>query len=99
DVRETSYDPKAFEAAARDLERGRVDVIYAVTTLVAVAAKRATTHTPIVFFAGADPVAMGLVESVAKPGGRLTGVHGLSRDLTPKRLALLKEMMPKLARV
>jgi putative ABC transport system substrate-binding protein len=99
DVRETPYDPKAFEAAARDLERGRVDVIYTVTTLVAVAAKRATTQTPIVFFAGSDPVAIGLVESVAKPGGQLTGVHGLSRDLTSKRLALLKEMMPKLARV
>jgi ABC-type uncharacterized transport system substrate-binding protein len=52
-----------------------------------------------VFFAGADPVAAGLVDSQAKPGGRLTGIHGLSRDLTAKRLEILKEMIPGLGRV
>ena len=45
------------------------------------------------FYVGIDPVASGLVESLAKPGGRLTGVHGLSRDVTPKRLAVLKGTM------
>src|SRR5262245_45601647 len=81
-IRETKSDPRTAEEAARDLERERVDLIYAVTSQVAIAAKRATERTPIVFYAGADPVALGLVESLAKPGGRLTGVHGRSRDVT-----------------
>ena len=80
DIRETPYDLKAVEAVARDLEREKVDLIYAVTTPVAIPVKRATTHTPIVFFAGADPVAAGLVESLARPGGRPTGVLGRTRD-------------------
>ena len=99
DIRETKGDAQAAEEAARDLERGKVDLIYAVTSQVAVAAKRATVQTPIVFYVGADPVALGLVESLAKPGGRLTGVHGLSRQVTAKRLAVLKEMIPRLGRV
>ena len=85
--------------AARDLERGRAELIYTVTTQVTVAAKQATAQTPIVFYVGVDPVAEGLVESLAKPGGRLTGFHGLSRDLTVKRLEVLKEIVPKLGRV
>jgi putative tryptophan/tyrosine transport system substrate-binding protein len=99
DIRKTSGDPKAAEEAARDLERGTVDLIYTVTSQVTVAARRATARTPIVFYVGTDPVALGLVESFAKPGGRLTGVHGLSRDVTAKRLAILKEMIPRLHRV
>ena len=99
DIRETTNDQEGAEAAARDLERGKVDLIYAVTSQVTIAAKQATVQTPIVFYVGVDPVALGLVESVAKPGGRLTGVHGLSRDVTAKRLAVLKEMIPKLHRV
>ena len=51
------------------------------------------------FYAGADPVAVGLVESFRKPGGRLTGIHGQFSDLTAKRLELLKEMIPRLRRV
>jgi putative ABC transport system substrate-binding protein len=98
DIRPTS-DLKAVEEAARDLERGKVDLIYTVATSVTIAAKRATVHTPIVFFAGSDPVAAGLVESLAKPGRRLTGVHSLSTDLTAKRLEILKEMVPRLGRV
>jgi len=99
DIRKTTGDPKAAEEAARDLERGNVDLIYTVTSQVTVAARRATARTPIVFYVGADPVALGLVESFAKPGGRLTGVHGLSRDVTAKRLAVLQEMIPRLHRV
>ena len=93
------YSPQLAEEAARDLEQSKVDVIYAVTSQIAIAAKRGTTRTPIVFYVGVDPVALGLVDSPAKPGGRLTGVHGLSRDVTAKRLAVLKEMMPHLRRV
>ena len=51
------------------------------------------------FYAGTDPVAVGLVESFRKPGGRLTGIHGQFTDLTAKRLQLLKEMVPRLRRV
>jgi putative ABC transport system substrate-binding protein len=98
DIRASS-DLQAVEEAAKDLERGKVDLIYTVATSVTIAAKRATVHTPIVFFAGSDPVAAGLVESFAHPGGRLTGVHSLSTDLTAKRLEILKEMMPTLGRV
>ena len=61
--------------------------------------KRATTVVPIVFAVGSDPVANGLVESFAKPGGRLTGIHFLSADLTGKRLEILKEIFPALRKV
>src|SRR5262249_36015275 len=99
DIRETPYDLNAVEAVAPGLQRGKVDPIYAVTTPIAIPVKRATTHPPIVFFAGADPVAAGLVESLAGPGGRLTGVLGRATDLTPKRLEILKEIIPRLRRV
>jgi putative ABC transport system substrate-binding protein len=98
DIRDTKGDLKAVEQAAKSLERGKVNLIYAMTTSVALAVKRATSQTPIVFYAGTDPVAAGLVASLAKPGGRLTGVHTLVTDLTGKRLEILKEILPKLRR-
>jgi putative ABC transport system substrate-binding protein len=98
-VRDTKGDLKSVETAARSLEEHKVDLIYALGTSVTVATKRATKNVPIVFYAGADPVALGLVESFRKPGGRLTGIHGQFADLTAKRLSLLKEMIPKLRRV
>jgi putative ABC transport system substrate-binding protein len=99
DVRDTKGDIKAVEAAARDMERASVELIYSVATSVTVATKRSTTRVPIVFYAGSDPVASGLVESFRKPGGRLTGVHGQSLDITAKRLELLKGIIPRLRRV
>jgi len=99
DIRDTKGDLNTVGEAARDLERRKVDLIYTVTSTVTTAAKRATVQTPIVFYAGTDPVAAELVASFAKPGGRLTGVHGFSRDLTAKRLEILKEMIPRLGRV
>jgi len=98
-VRDTKGDLKSVGAAARSLEGEKVDLIYALATSVTLAAKRATKNVPIVFYAGTDPVASGLVESFRKPGGRLTGIHGQITDLTAKRLELLKEMVPKLRRV
>ncbi len=98
-VRDAKGDLKAVEAAARELEQDRVDLIYAVTTSVTLATKRVTKSVPIVFYAGADPVAQGLVQSYRKPGGRLTGIHGQLTDVTAKRLELLKEMVPKARRV
>ncbi len=99
EIRDTKGDLKAVEAVARDLEREKVNLIYAVSTSVTIAVKRATADIPIVFNVGTDPVAAGLVESFAKPGGRLTGVHRLTTDLTAKRLEILKEILPKLRRV
>lgn len=98
-VSDSKGDVAAAEVAARRLEVERVDVIVAVTTSVAVAAKRATRAVPIVFYAGTDPVANGLVQSFRQPGGRTTGIHGQSTDLATKRLELLKEMIPALRRV
>ena len=99
EFRDLKGDRNAAEEAARSLERGKVDLIYVVSTSVATMVKRATAEVPIVFAAGADPVAAGLVESFAKPGGRITGVHYLSADLTAKRLEILKEILPQLRRV
>jgi putative tryptophan/tyrosine transport system substrate-binding protein len=97
-VRDTKGDLKSVDAVARNLEAEKVDLIYSLSTSVSLAAKRATKRVPIVFYAGNDPVALGLVESFRKPGGRLTGVHGHA-DLTAKRLELLKAMIPGLRRV
>jgi putative tryptophan/tyrosine transport system substrate-binding protein len=98
-VRDGKGDLKQVEAAARSLEREKVDLIYAVTTSVTLAAKRAMKSVPIVFVAGTDPVSVGLVESFRKPGGRLTGIANQGTGLTAKRLELLKEMVPRLRRV
>jgi len=99
DIREIKYDLQAVEVAASDLEHGNADLLYTVTTSITTAAKRATVHVPIVFFAGSDPVTAGLVESLARSGGRLPGVHTRTMDLTAKRLEILKDLIPKLARV
>lgn len=98
-IRDTKSDPKATEEAAQSFEREKFNVIYALSTAVITTAKASTAHTPIVFGIGSDPVTGSLVDSFAKPGGRLTGVHFLVRDLTAKRLEVLKEILPKLGRV
>jgi putative tryptophan/tyrosine transport system substrate-binding protein len=93
-------DAGAAQAAARALERDdKVDVIVTIGTSATRAAKRATTQVPIVFTAGADPVAAGIVDSIATPTGRMTGFHFLTADLTAKRLEVLREIVPKLRRV
>jgi putative ABC transport system substrate-binding protein len=98
-VREGKGDLKVVDEAAGALEREKVDVIYSVGTSVTLVVKRATKTVPIVFYAGADPVAAGLAESFRKPGGRFTGIYSGFTDLTAKRLELLKEMLPRLRRV
>ena len=98
-IRDMKGDVKAAEEAARNLEQEKVNLIYTTSTNVTIAAKRATTDIPIVFNAGADPVVLGLVESFAKPGVRLTGVFYRVADLTAKRLEMLKDIVPKLRRV
>jgi ABC-type uncharacterized transport system substrate-binding protein len=74
-------DEKAAEAAARKLEEEKVDLLYTTSTNSTIAAKRATAEIPIVFAAGTDPVVVGLVNSFAKPGGRLTGIYHPSSDV------------------
>jgi len=98
EIRDAKGDLKAVQAAARNLERDKVDLIYAVSTSVAMVIRGATADIPIVFCVGGDPVVLGLVDSFAKPGGRLTGVHFLASDLTAKRLEILKDIVPKLRR-
>jgi putative ABC transport system substrate-binding protein len=75
------------------------DVICAVTTPGALAAKRATTRIPIVFAGVADPLGVGLVDNLARPHGNITGVTNISAELTGKRLQLLQEIVPGLKHV
>src|SRR5215831_18472873 len=98
-VRDWQGDAKAAEEAAAKFEQEKVDLIYAISTNSTIAARRATAEIPIVFCAGTDPVVVGLVDSFANPGGRLTGVYSVTTDLTGKRLEILKEIVPKLRRV
>jgi putative tryptophan/tyrosine transport system substrate-binding protein len=89
---EGSYD--RLPALAADLVGRKVDLIMASTPPSALAAKSATSTIPIVFRGGSDPVGDGLVASLARPGGNLTGVS-LDDDLTAKRLELLSELVPQ----
>ena len=86
-------------ALADELVRLKVDVLVTAATPAALAAKNATRTIPIVFLSVADPVAAGLVDSLARPGGNITGFTTIAAVLAGKRLELLKETVPKLSRV
>src|SRR5262245_24790264 len=86
-------------ALADELVRLKVDVLVGGGPPVALAAKNATRTIPIVFYNVADPVALGLVDSLARPGGNITGFTIITEVLAGKRLELLKETVPKLFRV
>jgi putative tryptophan/tyrosine transport system substrate-binding protein len=90
-----------FSELAAELVRRKVDIIVVAGGVAPThAAKNATKTIPIVMSgAGADPVEAGVVESLARPGGNVTGVTNLNRELAGKRLELLKEAVPKVARV
>ncbi|HEY7168900.1 MAG TPA: ABC transporter substrate-binding protein [Candidatus Binatia bacterium] len=98
-IHDWNGDAKLAEKALAEFEHEKVNLIYATSSNSALTAKRITSDIPIVFCAGTDPVVLGLVESFANPGGRLTGVYHPITDLTAKRLEILKEVVPKLHRV
>ena len=84
---------------AEELVRLKVDVIVAINTQASLAAKRATPTTPIVIARVSDPVRTGLVASFAHPGGNVTGLSNFSDELSGKRLAVIKEIMPTASRL
>ncbi len=99
DGRITNDSRNQLQALADDLVRRNLDVLVASSTAEAIALKNATRTIPIVFVVASDPVADGLVESLARPGGNVTGVTTVATALAGKRLEILKETIPKLSRV
>lgn len=98
-VRFTRGHEPALGAAAEELVRDRVDLIFANGPAAVRAAATATPTIPIVFTVVSDPVASGLVTGLAKPGANITGVSSLTTELVPKRLEILKALVPKIRRV
>lgn len=94
DNREDQYSP-----LIADLLRLKVDLIYTSSTPAVLVAKQATQTVPIVFPNLSDPIGVGAVDSLARPGGNATGLSSLASDLWPKRLELLKDAFPKISRV
>jgi len=92
-------DPELLTRFAAELVNLGVDVLVSVGTIATVPAKRATSTLPIVMVSVSDPVGTGLVASLARPGGNLTGTGLLSPELAAKRVELLKEVVPSLSRV
>jgi putative ABC transport system substrate-binding protein len=82
-----------------ELINAKIDIIVTAGSESALAAKRATSSIPIVTATGSDPVELGLVASLAGPGGNITGVASIARQLSGKRLELLKQLIPRASRV
>jgi putative ABC transport system substrate-binding protein len=99
EVRNAQAQMDRLGSYAVELVERKVDVIVALGGPAAEAAKRATSTIPIVLWGVGDPVGLGLISNVARPGGNVTGVTELSTELTPKRLQLLKELVPAAARI
>ena len=91
-------DTARMPALALELAARRPDLIYAPATLPALAARQATRTIPIVFGTVREPVAIGLVDSLARPGGNVTGLSSMASELGPKRLQLFHEMLPRVKR-
>ena len=98
EMRWASYDHERLSNLAKELVTLKPDVIAAASALPAEAARQATTTIPIVMLSG-DPLASGLVKSLARPGGNITGVSNIVTDASPKLLELLLTVLPKLSSV
>lgn len=99
EIRFTKGEPGATAAAAEALVKAGVDLLFTSNEPATLAAKKATQRIPIVFTLVGDPVAMGMVKTLAYPGGNLTGISSRAPELAPKRLEFLKTLVPKLRRV
>ena len=99
DYRYPKDNPESTPDLVAELMRNKVDIFVAADPTAIRSVKQATKTIPIVMVTNQDPVATGLVESLARPGGNITGVTRLTRELSGKRLELLKEVMPRLTRV
>src|SRR5207249_6524483 len=99
EIRDTEGRPERANDLALQLARLKVDVIVATNPAAVFGAKRATATIPIVMMHTPDPVQLGLVASLARPGGNITGVTTLTVDLSIKQLELLKEAVPRASRV
>src|ERR1700745_112117 len=99
DHRFPAENPDRYRTLGQELIDAKPDAIVAVTTAGGVALKKLTSNLPHGFLIVADPIASGLVESLARPGGNLTGLSLMAVDLSGKRLELLKEAVPNLSRV
>jgi putative ABC transport system substrate-binding protein len=99
EYRYTRGNDNLFAALAAELVRLKVDVILTWGTSAARAAKQATTTIPIVMGAIADPTGTGIVASLARPGGNITGLTSIAAEIEAKRLALLKELLPAASRI
>jgi putative ABC transport system substrate-binding protein len=99
EFREAHGQTGRFSMLATELVGRDVDLIIAPNTIAARAARQATTTIPIVAFALGDAIEDGLVSSLARPGGNVTGLTFLAPELTAKRLQLLKDVVPTLSRV
>ena len=91
--------PDRFRSMAAELVAAKVDVIVTVGNITAPYARSATSSIPIVFLFAADPVGAGFVQSLARPGGNMTGLTQIATDLTAKRFELLREIVPSMSRV
>jgi putative tryptophan/tyrosine transport system substrate-binding protein len=99
DYRYVAGQPERSPALVAELVQLNIDVLVAAPIRAILAAKEATKTIPIVMVTSQDPVAIGLVDSLARPGGNLTGITSLARELSGKRLEIVKELVPEMRRV
>jgi putative ABC transport system substrate-binding protein len=99
EVRSSEGNDTLLPQKAAELVRLKVDVIVASLTPAVQAARQATSDIPIVMAAAGDPIATGLISSLARPGGNVTGVSGAAVETAGKRLELIRELMPSVRRV
>jgi putative tryptophan/tyrosine transport system substrate-binding protein len=99
EIRYADGKPEQLSALAAELVRLKVDIIVTPTGVAALGAKKVTQTIPIVMLNSSDAVRQGLVASLARPGGNVTGLTNISPETNPKRLQILTEMLPRVARV